>query len=198
MEELEELDIDFDFKKPEIKRKVRKKVTHNRHKVRRAFSELAVLDEIQNIKFKKGDAIHFISAGDVDSLSYFKAMIRKQKMKTALFSTWVIAKTDIEELEKMLNNKTIQKLDAYVGEIFPSGYSGEYRKLKQIIEGRGRVCVFRNHAKIFLGFGEKYDFVIESSANINTNPRTEQTTITISSGLAQFYYDYFSEITSIK
>jgi len=54
----------------------------------------------------------------------------------------------------------------------------------------GRVAMFRNHAKIYCGFGERFDFVIESSANINTNPRTENTVITIDTGLAKFYKSF--------
>ena len=36
--------------------------------------------------------------------------------------------------------------------------------------------------------------VVESSANVDTNPRTEQTCITCDGGLARFYLDYFDRI----
>ena len=39
-------------------------------------------------------------------------------------------------------------------------------------------------------------FVIESSANVNTNPRTEQTCITIDTGLARFYKEFYDEINN--
>ncbi len=55
---------------------------------------------------------------------------------------------------------------------------------------------FRNHAKIFAGTGSKFDFSVESSANINTNPRTENATISISSELFHFYKDFFDGIKS--
>lgn len=42
--------------------------------------------------------------------------------------------------------------------------------------------------------GERFDCVIESSANINTNPRCEQTVVTVDSGLARFYKDYYDGI----
>jgi hypothetical protein len=59
-----------------------------------------------------------------------------------------------------------------------------------------RVCIFRNHAKVMAGFGNAFDFVIESSANVNTNPRTEQTCITIDTGLARFYKEFYDEINN--
>ena len=59
--------------------------------------------------------------------------------------------------------------------------------------------MFRNHAKLILGYSKPdYYFVLESSANINTNPRTEQTTIYIDKGLYDFYLDYFKGIKSYK
>ena len=71
--------------------------------------------------------------------------------------------------------------------------------LDDIIERHrcGRVAVFRNHSKIMSGQGEKFAFTIESSANINTNPRTEQTQVTVNDELYHFYKDYFDGIISI-
>lgn len=52
--------------------------------------------------------------------------------------------------------------------------------------------------KIMAGTGDKFAFVIESSANINTNPRTENTVVTIDEGLYRFHKDYFDGIVSIE
>jgi len=88
-------------------------------------------------------------------------------------------------------------MDAYVGEIFPGTYRLEYALLKPMIESYGgRVAVFRNHAKIFAGYGDKFHFGIETSANINTNPRSEQGVITIDKAIFTFYKDYFDKIVS--
>jgi hypothetical protein len=62
----------------------------------------------------------------------------------------------------------------------------------------GTISIFRNHSKVYAGKGEKYAFAIESSANINTNPRTEQTCITIGDDIYQFYKDYYSKIVSFE
>lgn len=49
------------------------------------------------------------------------------------------------------------------------------------------------------GFGERFDFVIESSANVNTNPRSECTVITIDTELARFYKEeIFDNIQSFN
>ncbi len=60
----------------------------------------------------------------------------------------------------------------------------------------GRIVHFKNHSKIFAGYGDKFYFGIQSSANINTNPRTENACITIDKGIYEFYKDYYDNIKS--
>lgn len=62
----------------------------------------------------------------------------------------------------------------------------------------GRIAVFKNHSKIYAGIGNKFAFGIETSANINTNPRAENGCITINAELFQFYKDYFDGIKSFE
>ena len=164
---------------------------------RRAFSETQLLDILSD--FNDGESYHIITGGDVDALSYLKVVLRQQDLEYCLFSTWCMASEDIYQIEEWLQSKKIKKMDAYVGEIFPGTYKLEYQKLKPIIEKYGgRVAVFRNHAKIFAGYGDKFHFGIETSANINTNPRTENGCITISKDIYNFYKEYFDGIISFQ
>ena len=164
---------------------------------RRAFSETQLLDILSD--FNDGESYHIITGGDVDALSYLKVVLRQQDLEYCLFSTWCMASEDIYQIEEWLQSKKIKKMDAYVGEIFPGTYKLEYQKLKPIIEKYGgRVAVFRNHAKIFAGYGDKFYFGIETSPNINTNPRTENGCITISKDIYNFYKEYFDGIISFQ
>jgi len=164
---------------------------------RRAFSETQLLDAI-GLNLKEGDIWHCITAGDVDALSYLKIILRHQDLDYCLFSTWCMANDDILQLEEWIKTGRIKKIDAYVGEIFPGTYSVEYSELKRIITPEiGRIAVFRNHSKIFAGYGDNFAFGIQTSANINTNPRTENGCITINREIFDFYKNYFDKIISI-
>ena len=168
---------------------------------RRAFSETRLLDACGEFDFKEGHAYHFITAGDVDALSYLKAILRQQPLDYCLFSTWCMAAEDILQIEEWMQAGRIARLDAYVGEIFPNSYKIEYQMLKEVFarnEGAGRIAVFKNHSKIFAGVGPRFAFVVESSANINTNPRTEQGCISVDRGLYEFYREYFDGIVSFE
>jgi hypothetical protein len=149
---------------------------------RRAFSELNLLENLEK-DMQEGYSYHCISGGDVDSLSYLKHIIKQQNLDYCLFSTWCMADDDILQFEEWINAGKIKRLDAYCGEIFPGSYRKQWLALKETVaKCGGRVAIFKNHSKIYAGIGEKFSFGIESSANINTNPRTENACITIGGG----------------
>jgi len=166
---------------------------------RRAFSETQLLDLVGLDTMRDGESYHFITGGDVDSLSFLKIILRQQNLDYCLFSTWCMASEDIYQIEEWLQSGKIRKIDAYVGEIFPGTYRLEYQLLKPTIEKYGgRVAVFRNHSKIYAGYGDKFYFGIETSANINTNPRTENGCITVGRDIYEFYKSYFDGIVSFE
>jgi hypothetical protein len=201
--------IAFDEKEESEEIDLKPKQTHRRNTecliretktiYRRAFSETQLLD-VLGLEFKEGYSYHCITAGDVDSLSYLKCVLRQQDLDYCLFSTWCMAADDIMQFEEWLEKGKIKKLDAYLGEIFPGTYKMEWKKIKQVFEKYqcGRIAVFKNHSKIFAGIGNKFAFGIETSANINTNPRTENGCVTIGKDIYEFYKNYFDGIISFE
>jgi hypothetical protein len=168
------------------------------HVYRRAYSETKLLEILEH-DFSLDATYHVLSGGDIDSLSYLKHIVRQQTLDYCLFSTWCMAQDDIEQFREWIKDGKIKRLDAYVGEIFPGSYSKEWLGLKEVVSlCGGRVAIFRNHAKIFAGIGQKFAFGIESSANINTNPRVENTTISVGLDIFNFYKNYFDGIKSYR
>jgi hypothetical protein len=169
---------------------------NDKHVYRRAFSETNLLDAL-DADFYTGTSYHCLSGGDVDSLSYLKHILRQQDLDYLLLSTWCMAFDDVMQLREWVTSGKIKRLDAYCGEIFPGSYGQQHHELKKVVDlCQGRVAIFRNHAKIYAGRGDKFSFAVESSANINTNPRTENTTITVGAEIFAFYKDFFDGIKS--
>lgn len=174
------------------------KKTAFRHAARRVLSELALENELP-WHFEPDVTYHCISFGDVDILTYFRVIVKQQKIKYALLSTWCMSLEDIKEIQSWLEKGYIGRIDFYIGEIFKSSYLLAYKSLIDICKTfGGRVCMFRNHSKVIVALGEKFDAVIESSANVNTNPRTEQACITLNSELAYWYKDYYDSVKSFE
>lgn len=81
-------------------------------------------------------------------------------------------------------------------------------KPKQQTKRRSTECLIRETRNIYRRafsetqlldvLGDKFHFAVESSANINTNPRTENGCITIGEDIYKFYREYFDGINSFE
>lgn len=174
-----------------------------RYEYRRAFSEVKLLEAMQYVKLQDHTTYNFITAGDVDSLSYLKVVLNQHDLDYCLLSTWCMAAEDILQVRQWYEQGRIKKLDMYLGEIFPGSYKIEWQMVQKFYQDHpeaGRAAVFKNHSKIYAGcnYEEGFYFGIQTSANINTNPRTEQGSITVDKGLFEFYKDYFDGIRSFE
>lgn len=173
------------------------KVSHRmgaRQLWRKASSEKALEEEI-NWHFREGDCYHCFSFGDVDSFSFFKMVLRQQHIRYAAISTWCMAGEDVSDLRRWHERGLIDRVDFFVGEIFQRSYPDVYAAVREFIaECGGRLVIFRNHSKVMAIAGERFDCLIESSANINTNPRSENTVVTVDRELTAKYIQLFSEI----
>lgn len=172
----------------------------NRHHMRRANAE-ATLAEILPAIFTPGESWHVMSRGDIDSLSYLRhALAGVSHFDHVLMSTWCIAKNDLDEICTWLDKGRIEQFDLYAGEIFPNQYGDEYEQMQRMASDYGcRMVIAKNHSKITLCHAQATGtaLVMESSANVNTNPRIEQTTIHHNAELHAFYLEFFSGIKSI-
>lgn len=170
--------------------------TRVRVQARRAAGE-EKLAEILPADIADGDAWHVISSGDVDAMSFLAHLLTQHQMDYVAFSTWCMALDDVDRLERWLSIGRIRRLDAYVGEIFPGSYTKEHTALCDVLRRfGGRCAVFRNHSKMFLCRSGDRAWVIESSANINTNPRAENTVITADRGLFDHHKQYLDRVRS--
>lgn len=208
--EFDDLDISLDFDLDDLSDdgkgketaektggRVKGVVSHRggkRHISRKAASE-AALESSLNWHFRDGDCYHCFSFGDVDSMSYFKHVLKQQHVNYLALSTWCMAGEDVGDMLKWHRQGLLGRVDLFVGEIFRGSYPEVYDMAQELIrECGGRLVVFRNHAKVMAIKGERFDCLIESSANVNTNPRSENTVLTVDSALVDDYVRLFSEI----
>lgn len=173
------------------------KKAHKLH-VRRAKAE-ATLAEILPARVADSESWHVISHGDIDSLSYLSHALRGvEYFDFVLISTWCMGSADLDQIEGWIESGRIDTLELYVGEIFPSQYGDEYARAVALAERYGfRLVVARNHSKVMAARCGDYCLAIESSANVNTNPRIEQTAIHASRELFDFYREFFSGLKTI-
>ncbi len=208
MDNLDFSDFDINFNDEQEQEKPEKHYSHKRRTVvlkrmtnevyRRAFSETRLLDIVDELK--EGYAYNFITEGDVDALSYLKLILRHQpKLKYVLISTWCMAFEDIYQIEEWLEEGAIEKMDIYLGRIFQKSYQYEKMMIERIMtKYNGRVVIFRNHSKVIAGYGDQFHFGLQTSANVNRNPCTENACLTITKEIFDFYKEYYDGLKSIE
>lgn len=173
--------------------------TTNRHNVRRAKAE-AELATLLPERIEDGDSWHVISHGNIDALSYLRHLIKPTYFDYVGVPTWCIARPDIQEIANWLDTGKIDRFVLCAGEIFRNQYGDEYEMVMGLREQYGvHFVMAKNHSKVTLcaNHAEDYYVVVESSANVNTNPRIEQACVTRSRELFEFYREFFDGIKSI-
>jgi hypothetical protein len=145
-----------------------------------------------------GRSYHFISAGDIDAVSFLTLLIEKHGPFDEFYgSTWTMSRQDCELLDRYLQAGHIRNIAFFTGEYFAKRETSVYGSLVEVIRRhQGRIKLFKNHCKLLLVQNAAAGFwaVCESSANFTTNPRSEQTVITPSRELYEFYKTWFESL----
>ena len=173
--------------------------TSNRHAVRRAKAE-SELATLLPERIEDGDSWHVISHGNIDALSYLRHLLKPTYFDYVGVSTWCIARQDLTEISAWLDAGRIDHFALYAGEIFRNQYGDEYEMVQRMRDDYGvHFVMAKNHSKVTLcaNHAEDYYVVVESSANVNTNPRIEQACVTRSRELFEFYREFFDGLKSI-
>jgi hypothetical protein len=164
---------------------------------RRAFG-VYQLCQCMMSKPEPGHAYHIITGGNVDLLAHLQwVMLHWPKIKHVFLSCWAISSPDILLLARMLDEKKIGTLELLLGEIFPTKFKMEWKKLMEMYDAGVITNIFQStiHSKVMLiHCDDDTKIVIESSANCNMNPRVEQSCVTLNDDLYDFYYSYLHAI----
>ena len=169
---------------------------------RRAYGVTELLKLMRLLKPEKGKSYHILTGGNIDLLSHvWWLFYHYAGMKSIFMSCWSINLNDIMMVERMIREGKLGKFEMILGESFRKMFKVESKKIEELqAEGIfGNVYMSSIHSKfcaIETVEGEK--IVIESSANCNANRRVEQSIITVSEELHDFYIEYFKELFEIE
>lgn len=129
-----------------------------RYEYRRAFSEVRLLEAMKYVPLQDGHTYNFITAGDVDSLSFLKVVLNQHDLDYMLCSTWCMAAEDILQIQQWWEAGRIKRFDMYMGEIFSGAYKIEWSMVRKFYEQHpdvGRAAIFKNHSKIYAGCNKR-------------------------------------------
>ena len=163
---------------------------------RLGFSDYLVNDKLDRFP-NEGDCFHVLTAGDVDLMSFLNWATAGQKLDYLIISSWVVSAIHIAEIEEKVKKGYIKTVDFYASTICWRQFIYSYKAMEEVAQAHGgRVCIFNDHAKLLLGFGEKFNFIVESSGNLQQNVRSENFTVTIDKQLPYYYKEILDSVKS--
>lgn len=173
---------------------LRRRATIRTRRVHNAEKLTALLPVTINI----GDTWHVLSSGDIDVLSFTRHLLAGAGWFDELFTTtWRINLEDIQQVREWMDAGLVAEWHLLIDQRFQRLAPDNYQAAKAVTDTYGgSVCMALNHSKVTMASNAQHDtwLVLESSANINTNNRLEQTTITNDKTLHTFYSRAFHGI----
>lgn len=177
--------------------KSRSLITTAKHQTRRVES-LSKVAELVPARIDVGTSVHVFSSGDIDTLTYVDHLLADAEFFDLLcISTWWANRPDLEQIRAWLDAGLVEEFHAVFDERFERLGSDQYELAQQIVtDFGGSVSAFKNHSKLILArnASQSLHYCIESSANICTTKRLENTTITNDPNLFNFIAQLFHEI----
>lgn len=172
-----DLDIDLNLKLENtepIKKKSLKRTIKNREF--KFIKKKEILQEVIKSIPKKNESIHCVSDGKFDFFSIIPLLLDILiNFEEIYVSTWTMNRQNIIELINFFDEEKIKKISVLTGLYFKRRETAVYAKLLLELSKRNQKIVsFKNHAKIILIKKHKEHIIIEGSANLTANPRTEQ------------------------
>ena len=150
----------------------------------------------------EGESIHVVSNAKFDFATWIPVMLNWiGKAETLWVSTWTASRSNVVELMAEWDSGRIGTVNFLSGLYFKRRETAVYSYLLEGIRQRGgRFRCSENHAKVLLldNPATGIYLVVEGSANLTSNPRTEQYTLTHDQGLHTFHREWMNEVLSAK
>lgn len=146
-------------------------------------------------KLPQNECYKFISSsGHFSSISFVKMVGKHSKINELFASTLCVGLKEIAEMDRMKKDGQLENARFVVGKIMESyarnsTRSRLYTGFAEICDKHGwGVAIVNNHSRIILMDTNEGKFVLETSSNLNENPKIEQFSFEKDAELYDFYY----------
>ena len=146
------------------------------------------------------EVFKLITSGGFSSIGFIKVIADATVINNLFVSTLRIGKKHLAVLDNLYKQKRLKNASFVIGSIMKNdsakgkGY-GYYDCLEDVCKKNGwEISVMNNHSKILLFDTDIGKYVIETSSNLNENPKIEQFSFEKNSELYEFYLSLFEEV----
>lgn len=137
----------------------------------------------------ENECFKFISTGGFSSICFILFVAEIAKIKELHVSTFAVGKKEILTLHSLRKAGRLDKCTFQTFTLMKDGNTKQYWEIfQQICEANNwRILNKRNHSKVILLDTDAGKFVIETSSNLNENPKIEQFSFEADAALYDFY-----------
>jgi len=155
---------------------------------------------------EENECFKFISLdGGFCSVNFIKYVANKETIEELTASTLRIGEKQFVYLSNLCKAGKLKKATFFIGSIMKEDISSNngkydyYTRFFEISKQYGwESFVVNNHSKIILMRTENNYYVLETSSNLNDNPKIEQYSFENSKELYGFYYDFFQVLRNVN
>ena len=151
--------------------------------------------------FDKNKCYKFISVkGGFSSIAFINWVAEREAIEELFVSSLAVGKKHIENLDHLHAEGKIKNANFILGVIFKDSNIDKNKysyfcAFDNICKKNGwQYKLTNNHSKIILMRTDKNYYVVETSSNLNENPKMEQFSFECDKKLYEFYYNFFIEV----
>lgn len=137
-----------------------------------------------------GECFKFVSTGGFSSASFILFVAERTKIENLHVSTFHVGKKEARLLHGLKQRGQLGNVSFTVCSLMKKDGCeyGYFDFLEQICKANGwTIKVQKNHSKVFLFDTDSGKFVLETSSNLNENPKMEQFSFEKDTALYDFY-----------
>ncbi len=139
----------------------------------------------------------FISNGGFSAISFVMLVAEATKINNLYVSSFRIGKKELQIIDTLHKKGIIENCCFAVGTLMKNDSEaikkyGYYENFEKVCKDNGfRYCTVNNHSKIILFDTDVGKYILETSSNLNTNPKIEQFSFEKDDELFDFYKKCF-------
>ena len=152
-----------------------------------------------------GEVFKLISlTGGFSSISFIKAVAKKEIIIELTASTLRIGEKQFKYLSELKNEGRLESALFFIGALMKTDNDKDdkynyYQKFNKICnENDWKRVIVNNHSKVILMRTNKNYYILETSSNLNENPKIEQYSFENDYSLYEFYYDFFQALKEVR
>lgn len=134
------------------------------------------------------ECFKFISEGGFSSICFILFVAERAVIKNLHISSFRVGKKEIQAMHTLKNKGRLENSEFVLCSFAKDEQGGAFSILDKICrQNQWSIHAVNNHSKVHLYDTDKGKFVIETSSNLNENPKMEQFSFEKDAALYEFY-----------